>query len=73
MKNRGLRRKRSEFVSDSVIRVPLASASVHVCLRVPDRAIGVQVSHDNVVITKVKKKVKVWCEIGGTFTSIRGM
>ena len=26
---------------------------------------GVEVSHDD-VITKVKKKMKVWCEIGGT-------
>ena len=27
---------------------------------------GVEVSHDDVVITEVKKKVKVRCEIGGT-------
>ena len=27
---------------------------------------GVEDSHDDVVITEVKKKVKVWCEIGGT-------
>ena len=27
---------------------------------------GVEVSHDDVVITEVEKKVKVWCEIGGT-------
>ena len=27
---------------------------------------GVEVSRDVVVITKVKKMVKVWCEIGGT-------
>ena len=32
---------------------------------------GVQVSHDDVVIMEVKKKVKVWCEIGGT-TGYRG-
>ena len=36
------------------------------CLRIPGRAIGVEVSHDDVVITKVKKKVKVRYEIGGT-------
>ena len=27
---------------------------------------GVEVSHDDVVITKVKKNVKVWCKIGET-------
>ena len=27
---------------------------------------GVEVSHDEVVITEVKNKVKVRCEIGGT-------
>ena len=27
---------------------------------------GVKVSHDDVVIMVVKKKVKVWSEIGGT-------
>ena len=27
---------------------------------------GVEVSHDDAVITEVEKKVKVWCEIGET-------
>ena len=27
---------------------------------------GVDVSHDDVVMTKVKNKLKVWCEIGRT-------
>ena len=27
---------------------------------------GVEVSHDDVVITEVKRKLKVWCEIGRT-------
>ena len=36
------------------------------CLRVLGRAMGVEISHDDVVITEVKKKGKVWCEIGGT-------
>ena len=27
---------------------------------------GVEVSHDYIVITEVKKMVKVWCEIGWT-------
>ena len=61
-----LRRRRSEFGRDSVIRVPLTSASVHIVLIIPRRAMGVEASHDNVVITEVKKRVKVWCEIGGT-------
>ena len=40
-------------------------------LRVPDRAMSVEVSHDDVVFTEAKKKVKVWCEIGRT-TGYRG-
>ena len=36
------------------------------CLRVPGRAIGIEVSHDDVVIRKVINKMKVWYEIGGT-------
>ena len=36
------------------------------CLKIPGRAMAVEVSHDDVVITEIKKKVKVWCEIGGT-------
>ena len=36
------------------------------CLRVPGRAIGVEVYHDDVVITEVKKWVKVRREIEGT-------
>ena len=49
---------------DSVMKVLLVYASVHCtcCLRVSGRAIGVEVSHDN-VITEVKKKVKVMCKI----------
>ena len=27
---------------------------------------GVKVSHDDVVIAEVEKKVKVWCAFGGT-------
>ena len=27
---------------------------------------GVEISHDDVIIREVKKKVKVWCEIVGT-------
>ena len=38
---------------------------VYMLSGVPGRAMGVEVSHDD-VITEVKKKVKVWCEIGGT-------
>ena len=34
-------------------------------MRVPGRAMGVEDSCDDVVITKVKKKVKVRCEIEG--------
>ena len=36
------------------------------CLRIPGRSMGVEVSHDDVVITEVKKEMKVWCEIGWT-------
>ena len=32
---------------------------------------GVEVSHDDVIIMKVKDKVKVWCEIRG-ITEYRG-
>ena len=50
-------RRRSEFEMDSVIRVPLASASVATCcLRVPGRAMSVEVSHDDDVITEVKRR-----------------
>ena len=63
--------RKSEFVTDSVIRVPLASVSVLVVFRVPSRAIGVEVSHDDVIPTEVKKKVKVVCEIVGK-TGYRG-
>ena len=35
-------------------------------MRVPGRAMSVEVSHDDVVITEVKKKVKVRLEIGET-------
>ena len=42
---------------DYVIGVPLASVSVHVFLRVPIRAMDVQVSHDNVaMILKTLRK-----------------
>ena len=36
---------------------------------------GVEVSHDDVDITEVRKKVKVWCEIGRTagYRNIGGM
>ena len=45
-----LRSRRLEIVRDSVIGVPLASVSVHVFLRVPVRAMDVQVSHDDVAM-----------------------
>ena len=35
-------------------------------LRLAGSATGVEVSHDDVIILEVEKKVKVWCEIGGT-------
>ena len=35
------------------------------CLRVPGGAMGIEISHDD-VIKKVIKKVKVWNEIGRT-------
>ena len=35
-------------------------------MRVPGRSIGVEVSHDHVVITERIKKVKVRCGIGRT-------
>ena len=47
-----------KLMRDSVISVPLASASVQCtcCLRVPGTAMGVEVSHDDVVITEVKRR-----------------
>ena len=36
------------------------------CLIVLGMAMGVDVSHHDVVIPEVKNKVKVWCEIRGT-------
>ena len=54
-----LKRMRSVFVKDSVIRVPIASARVPTCsVRVPGRVMGIEVSHDDIVIMEVEKKVK---------------
>ena len=52
---------------DSMMRVPLASASVQCtsCFRVSGRTMGVEVFHVDVVITEVKNKMKVLCEIEG--------
>ena len=47
---------------DSVIRIHL----VYMLFESTKQGMGVEVSHDDAVITEVKKKVKVWCEIGGT-------
>ena len=56
-----------EFVRYYVIRVGTSCFHKRTCcLTVRDRAMDVEVSHDDVVITEVKKKVKVWCEIVGT-------
>ena len=39
------------------------------CVGVPVGAMGAEVSHDD-VIKEVKKKVKLWCEIGETTGNI---
>ena len=62
-----LRRMRSELVRKSVIRLLCTYYFMCTyCVRVPGKATGVEVSHDDIVITEAKKKVKVRCDIGGT-------
>ena len=61
-----LRRRRSEFVMDSMIRVTPCPRKCTCGLRVPSTNMCVEVSHEDVVIMEVKNKVKAWCEIGGT-------
>ena len=59
------RRRRSEF-EGLCDQGTLCLRKYTCCLTVISRAMGVEVSNHDVVITEVKKKVKVWCEIGGT-------
>ena len=42
-----------KFVRDSVIRVAICLRKFSCCLRVPGRAVGVEVSYDDVVITEI--------------------
>ena len=55
---------------NSVTRYPCLRKCT-MCLRVPGRAMDVEVFCDHVVIPEVKKKMKIRCEIGET-TRYRG-
>ena len=57
-----------EFCDQGILRLRRCTC----CVRVSGRVMDVEVSHDYVVITEVKKRVKVSCEIGGT-TGYRGV
>ena len=55
-----------ESVRDSVMRLPHSLRPVTCFPRVPVAAMGVEVSHDDVVTTEVGKSVTIWSEIGRT-------